>query len=406
MSIWVLAALLTLVCCVALFYAGRKGTVNGGESEVLKARVNVYKSQLGEIDRDVKAGTISATEAEVARAELGRELLRQSAESDAKSAKEGDADQSAKAATSRFHTAALIAGIGFTIVVGGAGYAVLGQPQMLDLQLADRPDAAAALEVADAIVKVEERLARVPDDLRGWQVIAPIYLAQQRYDEAVNAFRRVVELSGPTADNETDLAEAIGAAAGGIFSTDAVALLRSAANRDPAHIRSRFYLAAHATETGDYATAFQLWSTLIDMAPNDAPWMNTAIEGKTFAQAELASLGGAGETGATAASVEQSPGPDAAEIAAAGQLSANQRASMVEEMVARLDQRLHSEGGTAAEWARLVRSRTVLGQSDLARQDAASARVALTNGSDRAAFEELIAELVTELQASNPEAAQ
>ncbi|NOZ32969.1 MAG: c-type cytochrome biogenesis protein CcmI [Alphaproteobacteria bacterium] len=82
MLIWVLAAVLTIMCCVSLFYSGRRGAVNGGDTEALTARIGVYKAQVAEIERDEVVGTISSFEAHSARAELARELLRQAEASD------------------------------------------------------------------------------------------------------------------------------------------------------------------------------------------------------------------------------------------------------------------------------------------------------------------------------------
>jgi len=244
----------------------------------------------------------------------------------------------------------------------------------------------------DAIAKVEERLAREPDDVRGWRVIAPIYLGQQRFDEAVNAYGRVVELAGPDAENQTDLAEALGAAAGGIFTPKALELLRAAAVSDPDHIRSRFYLAAHATENGDYEAALGLWTAAIDLAVPGAPWLATARQGQALAMSELAASGRTPSAG-EATAPDPPAGPDPSDIAAASELSASDRSAMVTEMVLRLAGRLETDGGTPAEWAQLVRSRTVLGQSDEARRDLASARQALKEPVERTRFEEMIADL-------------
>ena len=56
-------------------------------------------------------------------------------------------------------------------------------------------------------------------------------------------------------------------------------------------------------------------------------------------------------------------GPSAEDIAAAESLGAEDRAAMIEGMVASLSDRLASEGGSAQEWAQLITALGVLGRT-------------------------------------------
>jgi len=66
-------------------------------------------------------------------------------------------------------------------------------------------------------------------------------------------------------------------------------------------------------------------------------------------------------------------GPSAADIAAAAEMSAEDRMGMVRTMVAGLADRLATEGGPAEDWARLIRAYGVLAETDAARAIAAEA---------------------------------
>ncbi|SIS51657.1 c-type cytochrome biogenesis protein CcmI [Phaeovulum vinaykumarii] len=79
------------------------------------------------------------------------------------------------------------------------------------------------------------------------------------------------------------------------------------------------------------------------------------------------------------------PGPDAAAVEAAGEMSEADRQAMIAGMVEGLEARLMRDGGSPAEWARLMRALGVLGDGDRAR--AALARAAETL--DPAALAEL-----------------
>ena len=67
-------------------------------------------------------------------------------------------------------------------------------------------------------------------------------------------------------------------------------------------------------------------------------------------------------------------GPSAADMAAAAEMSSEDRAAMVRGMVERLADRLAREGGPAEDWARLITALGVLGETDDARDIYAEAR--------------------------------
>jgi cytochrome c-type biogenesis protein CcmH len=60
------------------------------------------------------------------------------------------------------------------------------------------------------------------------------------------------------------------------------------------------------------------------------------------------------------------PGPDAAALAGAAGMSPEEQAGMVRGMVEGLATRLSQEGGSAEEWARLIASYGVLGETEKA----------------------------------------
>lgn len=79
------------------------------------------------------------------------------------------------------------------------------------------------------------------------------------------------------------------------------------------------------------------------------------------------------------------PGPTAAEIEAAQQLSSDDRAAMIEGMVARLESRLTTDGGEAEEWLRLINAYVQLGRPEDAARVYRLAEVAL-DGDPSAGF--------------------
>ncbi len=85
-------------------------------------------------------------------------------------------------------------------------------------------------------------------------------------------------------------------------------------------------------------------------------------------------------------------GPSADDVAAASELSPEQRAEMVRGMVERLAERLSREGSDVEGWLRLVRAYMVLGDRDKAANAANDARKALAGEPDKLRRVEELAE--------------
>jgi cytochrome c-type biogenesis protein CcmH len=80
-------------------------------------------------------------------------------------------------------------------------------------------------------------------------------------------------------------------------------------------------------------------------------------------------------------------GPSAADIEAASDMSAEDREDFIRSMVAQLSDRLATEGGSAAEWARLISSYGILGEVENAKIIWTEAQAVF--GSDQGAMEQL-----------------
>src|SRR5207244_8890295 len=80
-------------------------------------------------------------------------------------------------------------------------YLTFGSPSVPGQPLAARV-AAETQSIQSIIARVEEHLAREPNDGRGWEVIAPVYLRLGRYDDAIRASRNPVAFPGETAERQ------------------------------------------------------------------------------------------------------------------------------------------------------------------------------------------------------------
>jgi cytochrome c-type biogenesis protein CcmH len=341
---WVVMAVLTAAVVIALLAPlYRRPARSPGHRNDLA----VYRDQLVELEREVERGVIGRAEAEAARAEIGRRLL-----------KAGEAATSpATPSQHRRLAAALIAAV-FTPAVAIGFYAVLGSPGVRDQPLSARLEAPVdENDVAGMIAMVEAHLAAAPEDGSGWEVIAPVYSALGRFQDAVRARANALRLLGPSAEREAALGEALTLANEGIVTEEARLAFERALQRDPDALMARFYLAVGLGQEGRNEAAASAWRDLLAAAPAEgAPWVEAA-------RAQLALAEGGARPSM----------PDAEQLA------------VIESMVRSLADRLEEEPKDADGWARLVRSYMVLGRQSEAAEALAKAKVVLAGDPERLA---------------------
>ena len=353
MLFWIIAAVLTLGASIAVLLplSGRLGSRAEGKD------IEVYRDQLAEIDRDMARGLIRSEEAEQARAEIARRIIRANAEEGRTSSR---SSLSARVAA----TAAVLA----VPVVSWGIYGMIGSPGLPSQPLQERltRDPSQSTE-SELIARAEQHLAANPDDGRGWDVLAPVYLRLGRFDDAVIAYRNAIRLLGPTAHRHSGLGEAILSAAGGLVTDEAQDEFRRALQLEAGNLKARYFLAAGLAQDGQLAEAQAGWKAMLPDLPADSPW-RVAVE-QAIAQAD-SRMGAAKETAGT-------DGPSQQDMEEAAKMAPADRAAMIETMVAGLDEKLRSNPHDVEGWKRLMRSYVVLGRRDAAMEALGRARSAL-----------------------------
>lgn len=364
MMFWIVAICLTLAVAFMVLAPLLRGT---RAEQASVSDVAVYTAQLAEIDRDIARGVLEAAEGERARTEVARRLLA------------ADARGVAASGDGKAPVVAAVTGI-LTIAVALATYAWIGAPgqpdQPLSLRLAqademraNRPDQAALeavagvalppVEATDAYLESVAELRAImptrPDDLQGWELLAFHEAELRDFPAAARAQARVVTLK---ADDVTTLdlqrkLDLMVLATNGIVSPQAEDVIRQILDREDRNIAARYHLGALYDQTGRSDLAFPLWRPIAE-STTDGYHINLArlqIE-------NVAARAGIRYT------LPDRPGPSAADVAAAQDMSDEDRTAMIEGMVAGLADRLANDGGTAQDWARLIGAYGVLGRTD------------------------------------------
>jgi cytochrome c-type biogenesis protein CcmH len=376
MLLWLGFAVLAAAVVAAIV----RPLVTGGETALDSATADmaVYRDQMAEIARDRERGLIGEAEAEAARAEVARRLLARETKHHATRI-ENKAPASCGATAGVPGSALAIAAMIPLVAIGT--YLRLGSPGLPAQPHEARLQGPAEKSGLDELVaKVERRLREKPDDGQGWDVIAPVYMMQQRYQDAAQAFGRAIALLGESPKRLSGFAEAQVLAANGMV----VEAARSAYERlralEPNRHEPRFWLALAKEQDGQLEAAAAEYDALLASAPSDAPW-------REMVEARLQEIKGQSASGGSKPGPATGGGPRTEDVEAAAKLSPEERAAMIERMVGGLADRLKANGKDLAGWVKLVRAYMVLGRNKDAAEALASARGALAG--DNAALAEL-----------------
>jgi cytochrome c-type biogenesis protein CcmH len=222
-------------------------------------------------------------------------------------------------------------------------------------------------EIVDTVARLRAQLAAEPDDLAGWQMLTDFETRTGNYPAAAAAMAEVVRIRGEnvTAPDLVRLVDRMVFAAGGRVSPEAEAVLDRIAALAPDDPGLLYYTGLLYAQTDRADRAFLLWRRVIEEG-GDSLHARLARDGIS----DVAWLAGRDYT------PPDLPGPAADDVEAAAGMAPEDREAMIRGMVDGLAGRLAEDGGTAAEWARLITSLGVLGETARAAEARAAAEAA------------------------------
>jgi cytochrome c-type biogenesis protein CcmH len=369
---WISAGAMLVMVALVLVQSLRHGKASALATPYAED-LAVYRDQLAEVERDLARGTLEGAEAQRLRTEVQRRML------------EADRAHRQDRAAAGSGNLWLWSGIVVAGLAGAAGlYASLGVPGYPDLPLAERlaiadetyaarptQDEAEAAQpayqpatdldpdFAALVDKLRTTVAGRPDDLVGQTLLSQNEVAVGNFQAARKAQEAVVRLKGDTAtvDDLSTLASLMITSAGGIVTPEAEQVLIRTLSLDPRDGWARFYSGLMFAQIGRPDRTFALWEPMLVEGPAEAPWLPPIRD-------RIEMVASAAGVRFTLPAV--TPGPDAAAVAAAAQMSDEDREAMIRTMVEGLEARLLSEGGSVEEWSRLITSLGVLGDTDRA----------------------------------------
>ena len=407
MLLWIGFACLTAAVVALLLRPLRTSAPEQDAVGAVDADLAVYRDQLRELEAERDRGLGVEGDIESARAEIARRLLKRARTAPDGSLALNEAPETSGAANARdpaavAHSRArtIYAGLAAALpVLAVAIYVFTGSPglpaQPYAERIAQRPntDPATAAGIVELIERVEVRLREKPDDGKGWDAIAPVYLRIGRFADAAHAFAEANRLEGESVRRLLGFAEATMMAENGIVTEPARRAALRILELEPKRIDVGIWLALAKEQDGDLAGALAAYREILAKAPAEAPWRQAVTDRIGVVERKMAGGPAATpqakvpESNQTPASKETAPAPSAAAPSAApagppaasgapdvAAMSPAEREAFITSMVDRLAQRLAQDGKDLDGWLRLARAYTVLGRESDARGALASAR--------------------------------
>ncbi|MBV9890398.1 MAG: tetratricopeptide repeat protein [Rhizobacter sp.] len=193
------------------------------------------------------------------------------------------------------------------------GYSRTGAPSLawpgaapVEAAASAAADRNAMQQIQGMVDQLAERLKKNPGDAQGWVMLARSYTVLGRFDEALPAYAKAVELVPANAQILADYAYTVAATKGTANNPQSIVLIDRALAADAKHPKALALAGTVAFERGDYAKAVADWQKILDQLP----------PGNEFGERIQASIGEARERAAAAGTALS---PASGVVAARGQ---------------------------------------------------------------------------------------
>ncbi len=302
----------TVLVCIAVGSLVRVILREPISQEVAREQKNieVARQRLEELRQRIAVGEIESADAETLQEEIERGLL---IDLDETNGEEGFQIHSSRDKVNRWTAVAVALVIP---IAAGALYLVLGQPsvisnppvantQVADGGVLDNETNLEAQAFEERTQEVMRRLMEQPDDALGWDTLARLFVAQERFAEAAGALKKFRELAGDSADVLVREANALAFANNGELRGEPESLIDRALELDPQHFGALFLAGFAVALRQDYQSALDYWHRAETLSPNEdvRSEIRRLISG---AEAEIAGTGSSTGDGVSTVAAGQS----------------------------------------------------------------------------------------------------
>lgn len=268
---WILcAALLVLALSFLVWPLWRKSAAN---NDVLRdaANLEILRDQASELEADLNNSLLTQEAFEQGRRELQVRLL--------------DEVKSTESPAIAVRHPARILAVVLVVLIPLASvllYLKIGNVSAMlppDQLQAESAEGFGVLKSDAALQELETKLAKNPNDPKGWLILGRSYSELQRYADAVRAYKELVKLVPNESQVWTNYADASAMNNNQSLLGEPTQFLDKALQLDPENTTALALAGSAAMERGDYVAAITHWQKLVTLLPPDFPQLQMIQDG-------------------------------------------------------------------------------------------------------------------------------
>lgn len=263
------------------------------------SNVDIYRDQLADLDSDLRGDILTREQYEQSKRELQQRMLQD--------LPEGETMNTAIIGGNRNITTITLTALALPLLAIslylwlGNTKALLPQPAFEEAPISEEGGHA---NIGSVLDNLTARLRDNPDDMEGWLMLGRTYAMMQRFDEAKEAYEKVLVLSPDNPEVITDYADIVAMTHDGSLIGEPYELIKKALSLDPANPKALALAGTAEFEQKKYNEAAAYWEKLLALIPPTESELTQAINNSI---AEARSLG-AGNGSVVAKAGDQSSG--------------------------------------------------------------------------------------------------
>jgi cytochrome c-type biogenesis protein CcmH len=263
--------------------------------------ISIYRDQLAELDSDFLNDVLTRDQYEQSKRELQQRMLQDIPEGESMTAAIMGGNRNVATITLTTLVVPLLA-VSLYLWLGNTK-ALLPQPAMEQMPMGAADDGGHA-NISSVLENLTARLREQPDDVEGWLMLGRTYAMMQRFNEAKDAYEKVLALSPDNPEFITDYADIVAMTNNGSLLGQPLELINKALRLDPGNPKALALAGTAEFEQKKYKEAAAYWEKLLALIPASEAELVKSVSASIAEAKSLAS----GKGSLVARAQEQSSG--------------------------------------------------------------------------------------------------